>query len=107
MPNDSRSRRDKREKEKKRKDKKSSKPLRRKDTHADEALTISVSQILGGMAVTRKGNPGSEALDNSLSSFASLSSSAEAKGSSNGEKNSPPSYKEDEDGGSLSRQVNL
>ena len=46
--------------------------------------------------------PGGEALDNSLSSFASLSSSAEAKDSSNGEKNSSPSYKEEEDGGSLS-----
>jgi hypothetical protein len=85
MPNDSRSRRDKKEKEKKRKDKKNSKPLRRKpsaadsdtsssdkdDTHAEKALAISVSHI-GGKAVTRKGNPSSEALDNSLSSFVSL-----------------------------------
>jgi hypothetical protein len=99
MPNDSRSRRDKREKEKKRKDKKNSKPLHRKpstvdsdtsssdkdDTHAEEALAISVSQT-GGMAATRKGNSGSEALDSFLSFFASLSSSAEAKESSNGEK---------------------
>ena len=55
MPNNSRSRRDKREKEKKRKDKKSSKTVRRKpaaensdtssgkdDTHAEEALAVSV-----------------------------------------------------------------
>jgi hypothetical protein len=85
MSNDFRSRRDKREKEKKRKYKKSSKPLRRKpstadsetsssdkdDTHIEEALAISVSQI-GGMAATKKGTPGSKALDNSLSFLSSL-----------------------------------
>jgi hypothetical protein len=115
MPNDSRSRRDKREKEKKRKDKEKPKPLRRKpavedldssssdkeDTHPDEALAVSVSH-LGGKAATKKGNPGSEALDNSLFAFVSLSSSAEAKDSLNGQENSLPSHKGDEDGGSLS-----
>jgi hypothetical protein len=89
MPNNSRSRRDKREKEKKRKDKKTPKPLRRKqaaedsdtsssdkeDTHAEEALAVSVSH-LGRKAATKKGNPGSEALDSSLFAFVSLSSSA-------------------------------
>ncbi len=40
-------------------------------------------------------------MDNSLSSFASLSSSAEPKGSSEGHKNNPMSRIEDDDGGSL------
>jgi hypothetical protein len=115
MPNDSRSRRDKKEKEKMRKDKKDPKPLRRKqaaedsdtsssdkeNTHAEEALAVSVSH-LGEKAATKKGNPGSEALDNSLFAFVSLSSSTEAKDSLNGQENSPSSHKGDEDGGSLS-----
>jgi hypothetical protein len=95
-----------------RKDKKNPKPLRRKqaaedsdvsssdkeDAHAEEALAVSVSH-LGAKAATKKGKPGSEALDNSLFAFASLSSSAEAKDSLEGQANSPPSH---EDGGNLS-----
>ncbi len=46
--------------------------------------------------------PGNEALDNSLSSFASLSSSAEPKGSPKGDKNNSLSRIEDEDRSSLS-----
>jgi hypothetical protein len=116
MPNDSRSRRDKREKGKTRRDKKNHKPLRRKqavedtdasssdkeDTHAEKALAVSVSH-LGAMTATNKAKPGGKALDNSLSAFASLSSSAEAKDNPlDGQMNNPPSRKEDADGGSLS-----
>jgi hypothetical protein len=94
MPNDSRARREKKEKEKKRKDKKDPKPLRKKlpaeeaeatssdveGAHSEEALAISVS-LLGA-------KPGSKAMDNSLSAFASLTSAAEAKDSSDEKKNS-------------------
>jgi hypothetical protein len=73
----------------------------KEDTHAEEALAVSVSH-LGGKAATKKGNPGSKALDNSLFAFVSLSSLAETKDSLNGQENSPSSHKEDEDGGSLS-----
>jgi hypothetical protein len=103
MPNDSRSRRYKREKEKKRKDKKDPKPLRRKqaadasssdkeDIHADEALAVSVSHL--------GAKPGSKALDNSLSAFASLPSSAEAKESLDGKKNSSVSLSPEDSEGS-------
>ena len=102
MPNDSRSRRYKREKEKKRKDKKDPKPLRREqaaddadasssdkeDTHAEDALAVSVSHL--------GSKPGSKALDNSLSAFASLPSSAEAKDSLEGKKNSSLSHEDSE-----------
>jgi hypothetical protein len=115
MPNDSRSRRDKREKEKKRKDKKNPKPLRRKraaedsdasssdkeDTHEEEALAVSVSH-LGGKPATKKGSPGSAALDSSLFASVSLTLPAEAKDSLDGQTNSPPSHADSEDGGNLS-----
>jgi hypothetical protein len=88
MPNDSRSRRDKKEKEKKRKDRKDPKPLLKElpaeeaeatstdvdGIHSEDALAISVS-LLGA-------KPSSKAMENSLSAFASLSSAAEGKDSS-------------------------
>jgi hypothetical protein len=100
MPNDSRSRRDKKEKEKKRKDKKDPKPLRKElpaeeaeatssdvdGMHSEEALAISVS-LLGS-------KPGDKAMEISLSVFASLSSAAEAKDSSEEKKDSSLSLKE-------------
>jgi hypothetical protein len=105
MPNDSRSRRDKKEKEKKRKDKKDPKPLRKElpaeeaeatssDIDGMEALAISVS-LLGAKA-------GSEEMETSLSAFSSLSSTAEAKDSSEEKKHSSLSQEDSEDGGNLS-----
>jgi hypothetical protein len=108
MSNDSRSRRDKKEKEKKRKDKKDPKSLRKElpaeeaeatssdmdGAHSEEALAISVS-LLGA-------KPGSEAMDNSLSAFASLPSAAEAKDSSGEKTNSSLSHEDSEDSGNLS-----
>jgi hypothetical protein len=89
-----------REKEKKRKDKKNPKLLRRKqaaedtdasssdkeDMHAEEALAISVYH-LGAKTATNQAKPGNKALDNSLSAFAFLPSSA--KDSLDGQMNSP------------------
>ena len=90
MPNDSRSRRDKKEKEKKRnrKDRIDPIPLLKElpaeeaeaasidvdGIYSEEALAFSVS-LLGA-------KPSSKAMENSLSVFASLSSAAEAKDSS-------------------------
>jgi hypothetical protein len=108
MPNDSRSRRDKKEKEKKRKDKKDPKPLHKElpaeeaeatstdvdGIHSEEALAISVS-LLGA-------KPSSKAMENSLSAFASLSSAAEGKESSEEKKSNSLSQEDSEDGGTLS-----
>jgi hypothetical protein len=107
MLNDSRSRRDKKEKEKKRKDKKGPKPLCKEfpaeeaeatssdvdGMHSEEALAISVS-LLGA-------KPSGKAMENSLSAFASLSSAAEAKYSSEEKKSSSLSQEGSEDCGNL------
>jgi hypothetical protein len=108
MPNDSRSRRDKKEKEKKRKDKKDPKPLHKElpaeeakatssdvdGMHSEEALAISVS-LLGA-------KPNGKAMENSLSpAFASLSSAAEAKDSSEEKRNRSLSQGDNEDCGNL------
>jgi hypothetical protein len=108
MPNDSRSRRDKKEKEKKRKGKKDPKPLHKElpaeeaeavsidvdGIHSEEALAISIS-LLGA-------KPSSKAMQNSLSAFASLSSAAEGKDSSEEKKSNSLSLEDSEDGGTLS-----
>ena len=108
MPNDSRSRRDKKEKEKKRKDKKDPKPLYKElpaeeaeaasidvdGIYSEEALAFSVS-LLGA-------KPSSKAMEISLSAFASLSSAAEGKDSSEEKKSSSLSLEDSEDGGTLS-----
>jgi hypothetical protein len=108
MPNDSRSRRDKKEKEKKRKDRKDPIPLLKElpaeeaeaistdvdGNNAEDALAISVS-LLGA-------KPSSKALESSLSAFASLSSTAEAKDSLEDEGSNSLSQENSEDGGTHS-----
>ena len=107
MPNDSRSRRDKKEKEKKRKDKKDPKPLHKElpaeeaeaasidvdGIHSEEALAFSVSLL--------DAKPSSKAMEISLSAFASLSSAAEAKDSSEEKRNRSLSQGDNEDCGNL------
>ncbi len=106
MPNDSRSRRDKKEKEKKRnrKDKSDPVPLLKElpaeeaeatstdieGNHSEDALAISVS-LLGAKT-------SSKAMESSLSAFASLSSTAEAKDSLEDESGNSLSLEGSEDG---------
>jgi hypothetical protein len=108
MPNDSRSRRDKKEKEKKRKDRKDPIPLLKElpaeeaeatstdvdGNHSEDALAISVF-FLGA-------KPSSKAMETSLSAFASLSSAAEGKDSSEEKRSNSLSQEDSEDGGTLS-----
>ena len=113
MPNDSRSRRDKKEKEKKknRKDRTDPVPLLKElpaeeaeatstdvdGNHSEDALAISVS-LLGA-------KPSSKAMDFSLSAFASLSSTAEAKDSLEDEGGNSLSLEDSEDGNDGSEEV--
>ena len=110
MPNDSRSRRDKKEKEKKKskKDRTDPVPLLKElpaeeaeatstdvdGNHSEDALAISVS-LLGAKT-------SSKAMESSLSAFASLSSTAEAKDSLEGERGNSLSLEGSEDGGTHS-----
>ncbi len=70
-------------------------------SEAEDAETLSFSLTVEG-ELARSKAPSNEALDNSLSSFASLSSLAESKGSSKRDGNNSFSPIEDEDGSSLS-----
>jgi hypothetical protein len=99
-----------RKNKKKRKAKKNPKPsykmspaegLDLSSSEAEEAEALSFSLTAESEAARDKA-PSNEALNNSLSSIASLSSLAEPKGSSKGDRNNSLSLIEDEDGSSLS-----